>query len=125
VLLHDWPDNLRGLDRLVHDLASLGKRGEIGLADLPGRLPRRAVRAAGKLNVRPPSPPSDAADPGPPAIQPGYAKAPVPSREEFERVFQAEGGNVRAMARHFQRDRRQIYRWLDTYGMRGKDDDGK
>jgi hypothetical protein len=50
------------------------------------------------------------------------ARPPVPSREEFEKVFRDLDGNVRAMARHFGRDRRQIYRWLDAYGLRAKEE---
>lgn len=33
-------------------------------------------------------------------------------------VFEELGGNVSATARHFGRDRKQIYRWLDAYGLR-------
>ena len=35
-----------------------------------------------------------------------------------EQVFEELGGNVRAMAKHFSRDRRQIYRWLEAYGLK-------
>ena len=34
------------------------------------------------------------------------------------------GRSVRALARHYGRDRRQIYRWLATHGVRAPDDDG-
>ena len=30
------------------------------------------------------------------------------------------GGSIRATARHFARDRRQIYRWLEAFGLKGK-----
>ncbi|MBZ0238914.1 MAG: helix-turn-helix domain-containing protein, partial [Deltaproteobacteria bacterium] len=33
------------------------------------------------------------------------------------------GGSVRAVARHFGRDRRQIYRWLESHGLRAPTDD--
>ncbi len=32
-------------------------------------------------------------------------------------VFDQLDGNVRAMAKHFARDRRQIYRWIESYGL--------
>jgi DNA-binding NtrC family response regulator len=45
-----------------------------------------------------------------------------PSREELLEVFEANGRSVRATSKHYQRDRRQIYRWLDSYGIpRGHD----
>ena len=45
------------------------------------------------------------------------AKLPLPSREDFEAVLREAGGNVRAMAKHFGRDRRQIYRWLEAFDL--------
>jgi transposase-like protein len=44
-----------------------------------------------------------------------------PSRAELEQVLADNGGSVRAAARAFGLDRRQLYRWLEHYGMRGKD----
>jgi transposase-like protein len=35
-------------------------------------------------------------------------------------VLSDHGGSVRKTAAHYQRDRRQIYRWLDQYGLRDK-----
>ncbi len=45
-------------------------------------------------------------------------KPPIPSRDEFVAAWQELGGNVRALGRRFVRDRRQIYRWADCYGLR-------
>lgn len=50
------------------------------------------------------------------------ARPPIPSRDEFTAAFAALGGSVRALARHFARDRRQIYRWLEAHGLRGRRD---
>lgn len=112
LVLGEWPDNLRGLDRLINELASSAARQRpIARDDLPPWLSPDA-----------PSPAKTAA----PAGRPGAGKAgasrrrPVPTREEFVRVFEELEGNVRAMAKHFERDRRQIYRWLDAYGLADK-----
>ena len=51
------------------------------------------------------------------------AKKPVPTREEFETAWKELGGKVRALARHFGRDRRQIYRWLAAYGLKDSGED--
>jgi hypothetical protein len=48
---------------------------------------------------------------------PSRARPPVPSRDEFIAAFERLGGSVRALARHFARDRRQIYRWIDAHGI--------
>jgi transcriptional regulator with GAF, ATPase, and Fis domain len=42
-----------------------------------------------------------------------------PTREELERVL-ADVGSVRAAAKHYGRDRRQIYRWMEQYGLKEK-----
>jgi transposase-like protein len=48
---------------------------------------------------------------------------PVPSRDEFIAAWEQHGHSVRAVARHFSRDRRQIYRWLAAHGLRIPDDE--
>jgi len=48
-------------------------------------------------------------------IAPGASAQPT--REEFVAVYEAMGRNVRAVARHFGRDRRQIYRWIEAFGI--------
>jgi transcriptional regulator with PAS, ATPase and Fis domain len=104
-----WPLNLRGIERLVHDLGSLPRAaGLITAAALPAWLPVPSSAAA---------PASAIADA--PSNTPALAARPsdVPTREEFTRAFEELGGSVHALARRFGRDRRQIYRWLDAYGL--------
>lgn len=96
ILLHGWRDNLRGLDRLVHR-ACADRTGVVDVAPEP--VPDRP-------DDRPSSP----------------DKRDKPTREELARVLAAHDGSVRATAKHFGRDRRQIYRWLDQYGLRSKDE---
>ena len=91
ILRAPWPDNLRGLDRLVHRLAASSPRGALG---------RDAV--ASLLAAPEPSPP---------------ARPDPPGREELEARL-AELGSVAALARHYGRNRRQIYRWLKARGVR-------
>ncbi len=101
VLRHDWPNNLRQLDRLVHELSSVP---ELPRPITVERLPQW-LRSL---------PPADAEDP---AVVPAADKPPVPTRQEFVAVFERFDGNVRAMAKHFARDRRQIYRWIESHGL--------
>jgi transposase-like protein len=68
----------------------------------------------------PRSPADAAAEPAPAAVGDSAPRVrrPAPSRDELVAAFADTGGSVRAMARHFGRDRRQIYRWLDAHGLR-------
>jgi transcriptional regulator with PAS, ATPase and Fis domain len=108
LLLHAWPDNLRGMDRLIHELAASGVSDvQITLNDLPEWMSRRSGEP--NLSAETPVAPRGSSLPS--------AKLPLPSREDFEAVLRGTGGNVRAMAKHFGRDRRQIYRWLEAFDL--------
>jgi transcriptional regulator with GAF, ATPase, and Fis domain len=102
VLRFAWPLNLRGLERLVHELAAAGpRRGAVTRAGLPAWLSAGDVAPA-------------AAEPQP------RPKEAAPTREEFVRAFEELGGSVHGLAKRFDRDRRQIYRWVDSYGLSKK-----
>jgi transcriptional regulator with PAS, ATPase and Fis domain len=99
LVLHPWPENLRGVERLVHTLAPLERR--IVHSDLPGWI----------------------TDP-PTAHRPAAAESPeprptrsIPGAEEFAAALEELDGNISAMAKRFGRDRRQIYRWIESYGL--------
>ncbi|HMF40764.1 MAG TPA: sigma 54-interacting transcriptional regulator [Polyangia bacterium] len=107
LLLRDWRDNLRGIDRLVHALAGSGAGGRddepLTFEVLPSWLWESSLANA---------PAGDA----PPAPAPRAA----PTRDELSEVLARNHGSIRATARHFGRDRKQIYRWMDALGLREK-----
>ena len=109
VLAHAWPDNLRGVDRLVHELASRSFPAEIDATDLPTWL------TPVDMSARPERAPEGGESKG--------ARLPVPTREEFEAAWKELGGNIRALGKRLGRDRRQIYRWAEAYGLRPSGDD--
>jgi transcriptional regulator with GAF, ATPase, and Fis domain len=120
ILLHAWPDNLRGLERLVHALAGSGSGSGSGAgaaisrAELPPWLlpaPEPALPAAATAAAEPRRRSTTAA----PASEP--ARPPVPTAEALRAAHAELGGNVRALARKYGRDRRQIYRWLEAHGL--------
>ncbi|HEX9622583.1 MAG TPA: sigma 54-interacting transcriptional regulator [Polyangiaceae bacterium] len=129
VLLGSWPDNLRGLDRLVHRLASLELQrpvSERALFDaMPELFPGSVRPDAPDGSVPPGGAASNSAAGGstlPPRDEPLAARRP--SREELLAVYEATGHSVRATSKHFGKDRRQIYRWLEGFGIpRGRDED--
>jgi transcriptional regulator with GAF, ATPase, and Fis domain len=109
ILLHTWPDNLRGLDRLVHRLAS--HTGNVGVTALLEALPELGSRSDAPLPSEAPPPRAGSTAP------PNAASSPAPTREEFLAAYEANGRSVRGTAKHLGKDRRQIYRWLERFGI--------
>ena len=107
LVLHRWSENLRGVDRLVHELALRGAAMPIDLDALPAWV---TAGTPGASEVT--------ATTGTSAAVPSAPRPPTPTRDEFVAVWEQLGGSVRAVARHYQRDRRQIYRWLEAHGLR-------
>ena len=56
----------------------------------------------------------------PPGEAPAPAAAPpaAPPTADELRAALDEHGSVHALARHYGKDRRQIYRWLEAFGLR-------
>jgi transcriptional regulator with GAF, ATPase, and Fis domain len=113
LLLNDWLDNLRGLDRLVHRLCSepgSAVDARVLLSTGSGiQLPKRSEGAGeseGPVEATPAEPTDEP------------SKRPKPTKEELIAVLEEHEGSVRATAKYYGRDRRQIYRWLDQYGLR-------
>lgn len=99
VLLHRWPENLRGLDQLVHALATGSADETITRTMLPDWL-QTPTKPAPKTSEKTPS--------GRPA---------KPDRETLEKALRAHDWNVAAVAAEYERDRKQIYRWIEAYGI--------
>lgn len=98
LLLQPWAENLRGLDRLVHELAPSWQAGhQTRMADLPAWVSRSRETVA-----------SDRAT---------AAKGSGPTREELLAALKTHDWVISAVARQFGRDRRQIYRWMDAHGI--------
>ena len=105
LVLADWPENLRGVDRVVHRLAAeqLETGEPITRFDVHKLLPEPGDDGAGGA--------SDAAR--------SASRRPAPrTAEELEAVMNRFEGSVRAVAKHYGRDRRQVYRWLKSFGLR-------
>jgi transcriptional regulator of acetoin/glycerol metabolism len=67
-----------------------------------------------RTTTRPPSGAHDADG------APAPARLPTPTRAELVVALEAHGWSVRATAKHYGRDRRQIYRWMESYGLSGE-----
>ncbi|MCB9730442.1 MAG: sigma 54-interacting transcriptional regulator [Deltaproteobacteria bacterium] len=108
-LLYAWPFNVRELRQVMRGLAAIRSGPPYRLAQLPAFL--RAWRQRGALLT--PLPRSRA---GAEVPSEGRRRGRV-TREELLAAMEAHGQNVSAVARHFGRDRKQIYRWLERYGV--------
>lgn len=123
LLLHTWPDNLRGVDRFVHRVLSIDDTITVGMRALAEALPELAgePNSSGQKATVPSERALEPADG--PAGSEAAANAtsgraslpPIPTKEEFLRVYEATGRNVRATSKHFGRDRRQVYRWIRAW----------
>ena len=94
LLLNPWPENLRGLDRLVHQLAAIEPGVAVSRSLLPPveTIPDKSAETA--------------------------ERAAPPTKEDLVAALARHGGSVRAVAKHFHRDRKQVYRWLERFGLR-------
>jgi two-component system, NtrC family, response regulator GlrR len=124
LLLFPWRDNLRGVDRLVHALGAAAHPAPVGVAQLPGWLQLPAVKGITSGARRSRGGGSGPSHPAPVGAAPAPAAVPrprpkAPTRDELDAVLRAHGGSIRATAKHFGRDRRQIYRWIDAFGLKG------
>ncbi len=95
LLLHDWPENLRELRVVLQGLKTQLQAAPLPLRALPPQL------RDGKSWQRPG----------------GASPALTPEADVLRRLLARHYGNVATLARHFGRDRRQIYRWLDQAGI--------
>ncbi len=106
MLLAAWPENLRGLDRLAHRCGSLA-----------GTEPLRPDVVEEVVGRHVPTTSAEVPGAPKPAAKPVAARPPKPTAAELRNALEATGWNIRAVARQFDRDRRQVYRWMDAYGI--------
>jgi transcriptional regulator with PAS, ATPase and Fis domain len=107
--LHDWPDNIRGLRKVLRraaDLAVAEATPLITLAHLPEGL---------GCQPRAPAPANDAVEAAPARRSPRAA----PTKEELEALLERHGWVVAQAAREIDRDHAVVWRWIKRYGLGG------
>ena len=115
LLSFSWPENLRGINRLLHELFShaafLGNPDHVFTSkDLP-----IWITNASKAQ---PSQETNAARQG------GSTKPIKPSKGQLEAVLMDNEWSIRATAKYFDRDRKQIYRWIEKFELKDEEDKG-
>jgi len=108
LVLHDFPGNVRELERVIAAAAvrALAAGSTLDLVHLP---PELAARLADR-----PAAPAEA-----PRSAPLIAPPPdtVPTRDELCATIERMAGNMARVAEHYGKDRQQIYRWAKRYGI--------
>jgi DNA-binding NtrC family response regulator len=94
-----WPGNVRELDHCVHAAVLLAHGARIGLAHLP-----EPVQSS--LEELPPSRKPSA-----------LSKEDTQRREQLLHLLQSHAGNISAVAREMGKERKQVHRWLERYGI--------
>jgi transcriptional regulator with GAF, ATPase, and Fis domain len=108
LLLHDWPFNVRELENMMTAAALRPTDGVIRAEHLPQPLAARVAH-----RIRKASGPTAA----PPPIEALVDRAKAPSRDELEKVLRHFEGSIADTAEFFGKDRRQVYRWLEKFGI--------
>ena len=119
LVLHDWPRNTRQLLKTVKQVLKAGSPPEsvtaetlyLYLGTWPGGHKSTENGSGATTRIGITSPPTQMPE------EPKSRRDGPPDQQEFEMVLQANHYNVSAMARHFACDRRQIYRWLEHFGI--------
>jgi transcriptional regulator with GAF, ATPase, and Fis domain len=106
LLRYDWPRNVRQLEQVV-DAAAVraGDERVIRSRHLPAELGQKSEPA-----------PVDA-PPAEPPLELLVARDAIPSQTELRLVLDRLGGNLARVATYFGKDRRQVYRWLERFGI--------
>jgi DNA-binding NtrC family response regulator len=96
---YSWPGNVRELDQCVHAAALLAQGARIELAHLPEAL-QSWLKAL------------------PPSRKPAeLSEEDTQRREQVLHLLQSHAGNISAVAREMGKERKQVHRWLERYGI--------
>ncbi|HEY0482343.1 MAG TPA: sigma 54-interacting transcriptional regulator [Kofleriaceae bacterium] len=106
MLRHDWPLNIRELEKVLATAVALATEGVIEAAHLP-ELQRRAPRGDA-------GPPVAPAEQTPPAV---VRSSDDELREQLVGLLTVHNGNVLAVSRALRTRRTQVYRWLQRFGI--------
>jgi DNA-binding NtrC family response regulator len=115
VCQYDWPYNVRELASAVKRAVSVSDGGPLDAPDLPD-----SVTVAMK-DYGAPGPPSDEPPPSSmaraPSREPSRPRYQRPTPADLEALARAHRGNLAAIGRALGKDRAQIHRWLQMFGI--------
>ncbi|MFT3712818.1 MAG: sigma 54-interacting transcriptional regulator [Archangium sp.] len=109
--LHPWPQNVRELQAVLHVARVRAQGGTVQREHLPAALVDRLIDRTFTENR--PAPPPPMALP----LEVLVPRGRTPSREELVLVMERLEGSIAATAEFFGKDRKQVYRWLERFGI--------
>ncbi|MDB4935779.1 MAG: Sigma-54 dependent response regulator [Labilithrix sp.] len=109
---HDWPFNVRELASAIRRALSVSEGGPLDASDLPDTVTAsmKDYGAPASTSAPQPSLPPPSTDPAKPRFQ-----RPAPA--DLEALLREHRGNVAAVARVLGKDRAQIHRWMQMFGI--------
>lgn len=116
LVLHDWPFNVRELSKLMLALKLRGAQQNPLTYDLIAhRLPAPSHQSSAPQNTNTDT--SQQQDTSAPTV----VSPPPSTREEMQALMQRHQGNISGIARETGRSRRQVYRWIEKFGLDAQD----
>lgn len=118
LLVHPWPFNVRELRTIAAQLrlSAVEETGALGLSAVAERL-RSTARLRDEAPQGDPASRDDSGAADSKRRSESNRPPGPPGREELEGLLRIHRGNVTDLARASGRSRRQVYRWLDAYGI--------
>ena len=114
---YDWPYNVRELEACLKRAAALADSKVIEARHLPESI-KEAMVGYGTRAEDTPSTPPPAMSPGmPPPPAPPRKRSAPPTEQELRELLERHQGNVAAVGRQLGKERMQIHRWMQRYGI--------
>jgi transcriptional regulator with GAF, ATPase, and Fis domain len=111
-LLHyDWPYNVRELEACLKRAAALAESSNLEAKQLPDTIREAMVHYGARTDVAAAACPSQAAPPL------KTRRASAPTEEQLRMLLAQHKGNVAAVGRELGKERMQIHRWMQRYGI--------
>jgi len=120
---YDWPYNVRELESCLRRAAAVTDGAVLD----PHHLPEVVRDVMESYGTRQPPPSMQASSPLPAAGQPAPAeppspaprrrRSPPPSEEHLRELLSRHRGNIAAVGRELGKERMQIHRWMQRYGI--------
>ncbi|MCC6554602.1 MAG: sigma 54-interacting transcriptional regulator [Polyangiaceae bacterium] len=116
-LLHyDFPYNVRELEALVKRWAAVARGPELGVEHFTDEI-RENTKSYGRRGLPPAGEQAAPPRPDPRGSPPDMGRLVAPTEARLRELLAEHKGNVAAVGRMFNRDRKQVHRWLRRYNI--------